>query len=80
MLAFAIAAFFSLSLVGALFIIGMMFYGYKERIKQIILDGLNRNSAGPVVTPNPYRHRMIRPRQMVQQHRTLQPAQLRAAA
>lgn len=80
MLSFAIATFFALSLMGALLVIGMMFSSYRERIAQVVLDGLGRKAAGSVTITPRYQHHTIKPRQMVLQHRTMRTAPLRAAA
>ena len=80
MLTFAIATFFTLSLIGALLVIGMMFFGYRERILKVVLDGLDKENDRPMTVSQPYRHRTIKPRQMVQKHRTLRPTPMRVAA
>ena len=40
MLAFAIASFFALALIGSVTVIGLMFFGYREKILDVLLEGL----------------------------------------
>ncbi len=80
MLIFAISAFFALSLIGAMVVIGTTILGYRKRIAEVVSCGLAIPEFGSAVVPEPYLHRVIKPRQMLSQHRSLQPAPLRAAA
>ena len=80
MLAFALATFFAIALFGALSVIGLMFFGYHERIIAVLENGLQGDEA-PTVTPlSSYRHRAVKPRQMVRQYQPQQPVPMRVAA
>ncbi|MGB5485357.1 hypothetical protein [Parasphingorhabdus sp.] len=46
MLTFAIAAFFILTLIGAMLIIGIMLFGYRSRIAKVVRSGLGEETAG----------------------------------
>lgn len=79
MLAFAIATFFTITLMGSLLVIGLMFFGYRERILQILLAGLDKEEPSIIAKP-PFQVRTIRPRQVIVKSRGLQPAPLAVAA
>lgn len=79
MLAFAIASFFAIALVGALLVIGLMFFGYRERIAQVLVAGLSEEEPTIIAQP-PFRVQTIKPRQVILKNRGLQPAPLSAAA
>lgn len=80
MLAIAILTFFLLSLIGALVIIGTMIFEYRKRIAEVVSYGLGVSDIETTIVPEPYRHRVIKPRQILSRHRSLQPVPLRAAA
>jgi len=80
MLAIAITTFFILALIGAFFVIFMMFVGYGARIASVVRDGFNRNAPNTSATSAPYRLRLIKSRQLFAQHRTLRPTPIHAAA
>ena len=79
MLAFAIASFFTIALMGSLLVIGFMFFAYRNRIAQVLLDGLGQESPTIVAQP-PMQVRTIKPRQVVFKSRGVQPVQLSVAA
>jgi hypothetical protein len=79
MLAFAIATFFTITLMGSLLVIGLMFFGYRERILQVVLTGLDKEEPSIIAKP-PFRVQTIRPRQVILKSRGLQPAPLAVAA
>jgi len=79
MLAFGIASFFALTLTGSLLVIGLMFFGYREKIAEVLLTGLTEHDDTIIAEP-PVRVRAIMPRQVIVKNRNLQPAQLSAAA
>ena len=80
MLAFAIASFFATALTSALLVIGSMFFGYREKIMQAVLNGLGEEEAPTIIAQPPFRVRTIKPRQVWGAHRTLLPTSLSAAA
>lgn len=80
MLAFAIASFFAIALMGALLVIGLMFFGYHEKIIAVILDGLAKDDSPTIIAEAPFRVRNIKPRQVIRKNRALQPVPLSAAA
>lgn len=79
MLAFAIASFFAFALIGSLLVIGLMFFGYRERITEVVLIGLGEEEPTIIARP-PFRVRTIKPRQVILKNRGLRPAPLSAAA
>ncbi|GAB5488166.1 MAG: hypothetical protein Pars2KO_17360 [Parasphingorhabdus sp.] len=79
MLAFAIASFFAITFIGSLLVIGLMFFGYRKRILQVLLAGLDKEEPSIIAKP-PFRVRTIRPRQVILKSRGLQPAPLSVAA
>lgn len=79
MLAFAIASFFAITLMGSLLVIGLMFFGYRERILQTLLAGFDKEEPSIIAKP-PFQVRTIRPRQVILKSRGLQPAPLAVAA
>lgn len=79
MLTFAIASFFAIALTGSLLVIGLMFFGYRERIAQVLLEGLSEETPTIIAQP-PFRVRTIKPRQVILKNRGLQPVPLSAAA
>ncbi len=79
MLGFAIASFFAIALTGSLLVIGLMFFGYRERIAQVLLNRLNEESPTIIAQP-PLKVRTIKPHQVIAKNRGLQPTQLSAAA
>lgn len=80
MLAIAISTFFALAFLGAVTIIGMMFFHYWGRITCVIQNELRLNSSEAICPSVAYRHRTVKAPQLMTQHRSLQPAPLRAAA
>lgn len=79
MLAFAIASFFTIALMGSLLVIGLMFFDYRKRIAQVLLDGLGQESPTIISRP-PMRVRTIKPRQIILKSRGLQQVRLSVAA
>ena len=80
MLTFAITTFFTLALIGALSVITMMFFGYREKITNVILSELQPDALLPTTEPTFYRYRTVKPRQMIKRNRPLHLAPLRVAA
>ena len=80
MLAIAISSFFALSFLGASAVIAMMFFQYRDRIASVIQTELQASRPEAVLRSSDYRHRTIRTPQLMNQHRSLQPVPLRAAA
>lgn len=78
MLSIAISSFFVLALLGAVAVIMMMFFQYRDRIAGVIQAELQTNRAA--APSSAYRHRIVRTPQHLTQHRSLQPVPLRAAA
>lgn len=79
MLAFAIASFFAIALIGSLLVIGLMFFGYREKILQVLLEGFGEEEPTIIAQP-PFKVRTIKPRQVIAKNRALQPTLLSAAA
>lgn len=79
MLAFAIASFFALALIGSVLIIGLMFFGYRERIAHVLIEGLESEEP-TILSQPPFQVRSIKPRQVILKNRGLQPALLSAVA
>jgi hypothetical protein len=80
MLGIAISVFFALAFLGSVAVIAMMFFQYRDRIASVIQNELRVNSPDTVVPSSVYRHRAVKTSQLMTQHRSLQPAPLRAAA
>ena len=80
MLAIAISTFFALAFLGSATVIAMMFFQYRDRISDVIQSELNGHWPETVIPPTAYRHRTVKAPQLMTQHRSLQPAPLRAAA
>lgn len=87
MFTFAIATFFALALTGALLTIIAMFYGYRNKIKSVIIAGLSQNIEGNIA-PDPVivhqNHALPRcafkTQQFKSRYSVRQPVPLRAAA
>lgn len=80
MLTFAITTFFALALFGALSVIGMMFFGYREKITNVILSELQPDALLPTTELTSYRYRTVKPHQMIKRNRPLHSTPLRVAA
>jgi hypothetical protein len=80
MLAIAISSFFAISFFGASAVIAMMFFQYRHRIASVIQTELQANRSAASFRSSDYRHRTVKTPQLMNQHRSLQPAPLRAAA
>ncbi|MEH6756287.1 MAG: hypothetical protein V7676_02105 [Parasphingorhabdus sp.] len=79
MLTVAISTFFALALAGAVLTIGVMFLGYKDKVKAVIMAELGENLAPTSMASSPYRVRVSKPYLPMRQ-RPSQPVPLRAAA
>lgn len=80
MLSIAISTFFALAFIGAAAVIAMMFIQYRDRIVSVLEAELQSDRAEAAFPSSPYRHRTVKVPQLMTQHRSLQPAPLRAAA
>ena len=80
MLGIAISSFFALALFGSITVIALMFAQYRDRIASVIESELGSEREGAAIASLPYRHRTVKAPQLMNQHRSLQPAPLRAAA
>ena len=87
MLTFAIATFFALALTGALLTIIAMFYGYRNKIKSVIIAGLSQNiedniAPDPVIAHqnHAFPRRAFKTQQVKSRYSVRQPVPLRAAA
>jgi hypothetical protein len=80
MLTITISTFFAFAFFGSAAVIGMMFFQYRDRIASVIENGLRADPSEAVFPSSAYRHRTVKTQQLMTQHRSLQPAPLRAAA
>jgi hypothetical protein len=80
MLSIAISTFFALALFGAATVIAMMFFQYRDKIVSVVQSELKADRSEVVLRPTAYRHRIVKAPQLMNQHRSLQSAPLRAAA
>jgi hypothetical protein len=80
MLTIAISTFFMFAFLGSATVIGMMFFQYRDRIASVIQNELRIDPSEAASPSSAYRHRTVKTQQLMKQHRSLQPAPLRAAA
>ncbi len=80
MLALAITTFFILALFGASAVIGTMFWQYRSKIESVVSQGLGVDKPASAQRITHASYRPVRTRQIMNRHRNLQPAALRAAA
>lgn len=80
MLTIAISTFFAFAFFGSATVIGMMFFQYRDRIASVIKNELRVEPSEAAFPSSPYRQRTVKTTQLMTQHRSLQPAPLRAAA
>ncbi len=85
MLTIAISTFFALAFIGAVTVIAMMVFQYRNRIASVILNELRQNElranqSKAVLQPTAFRHRIIKAPQPMTRNRSLQPVPLRVAA
>lgn len=80
MLTIAASLFFALSLIGSVAVILMMAFGYRARIRQALAYGFDDSHPRTETAATSYRRRVLKPQQILNQHRSLQPATLRVAA
>jgi len=80
MLTIAISTFFMFAFLGSATVIGMMFFQYRDKIASVIQNELRVAASEAASLSSAYRHRTVKTSQLMKQHRSLQPAPLRAAA
>ncbi len=80
MLNIAISTVFALAFFGAATVIAMMFFQYRDKIVSVVQSELKTGGSEAVLRPTAYRHRIVKAPQLMNQHRSLQSAPLRAAA
>lgn len=80
MLSIAISSFFILAFLGSATVIAIMFFQYRDRIASVIQKELRVDPSEAAFPSSPYRQRTVKTTQLMTQHRSLQPAPLRAAA
>lgn len=80
MLTIAISSFFALALVGALFIIGMMFHAYQGKIKAVILAELGDTIVTKTLVSQRNHSLVAKPYRTKVRRHSFQPVPLRAAA
>jgi hypothetical protein len=80
MLSLAAAIFFISTLVGAILIIGWMFFQYRAKIESVLLSGFSGEKMLPTVVCKTHRPVEIRQRNLVFSRRSLLKTPLRVAA
>ncbi|WP_417593764.1 hypothetical protein [Parasphingorhabdus sp.] len=80
MLSIAISTFFALALFGAAMVIAMMFSQYRDRIVNVIQNGMEARQAEAIRQTTSYRRRTVKSSQPMTQNRAVKPAPLRVAA
>lgn len=80
MLAITISTFFALAFLGAVTVIAMMFFQYRDRISDVILGELDGDRSGAAMQPRVLRQRTGQAHQLMSHHRSPRPAPLRVAA
>lgn len=80
MLTIAISTFFALAFLGSAIVIAMMFFQYREKIVSVIQSEMKVERPETVFQPTVYRHRVVKAKQLMTHHRSLQPVPLRVAA
>ena len=80
MLGIAISTFFAIAFLSAAAVIATMFLQYRDKIACVIQAELKPVRVKAGAPSSPYRHRTVKTPQLMNQHRSLQPALLRAAA
>ena len=72
MLTIAISSFFAVAALAAIAIIIMMFHGYADRIKSVILTEIQSKTDGSAPQERLYRHRIVKSGQTLRGHRVVE--------
>ncbi|MFK7843011.1 MAG: hypothetical protein AB8B54_12170, partial [Sphingorhabdus sp.] len=76
----AISTVFALAFLGSVTVIAMMFFQYRDKIMSVIQSEMKIGQSETVFQPIVYRHRVVKTKQLMTHHRSLQTVPLRAAA